>query len=336
MNRSVFWIALCIATAPLTAQGQAPKWYSDLDSAYPAAKYMAAVGTGDTRRDAESDAAAGLSRQFSVDIHAEQLSEKRFIDLTKGDKTYSASSDSLSSSVQATSNQAFVNLAFSDPYVDKKGLVSIVAYLDRQKTADLYRTMINRDLTKAGQFSDRANGADDTLRSFALLDAAKQIGLHAELLLGQLRIIQPGMAKLLEDDVNFDAVDRARDALSKKLTFKLAIDGDSDGKIGSIVQKTLADQSLSASADGTMTIKGTWLVEPVTVTTQYKSVHWVINLSLLNEKGVAVATVYKESRENAVTNEAAVALAYREVGKRITNDLAASFTDYLTSVAVGK
>ena len=258
MRRGMFWVWLCLGAAPLIAQNQEPKWYSDLAAAYPSAKYLAAVGTGDTRRDAEADASAGLSRQFSVEIHAEALSQKRYLDLTKGDKTTSESSDSLDTKVQAKSDQVFLNLAFSDPYVDRKGTTSVVAYLDRQKTAELYRTRIDGDSVKMGQFLDRAKAADDTLRSFALIDAAKQVGLHAQLLLSQLQIIQPSVAKTLEADVDLDPIDRARDEISKKMTFTVAIAGDTDGTIAGDVKTALSDQSLTASAKGLMSVSGTW------------------------------------------------------------------------------
>ena len=45
-----------------------PAWILNPQSTYPAAQYLSAVGEGDSRRAAENNAAAGLSRIFESQI----------------------------------------------------------------------------------------------------------------------------------------------------------------------------------------------------------------------------------------------------------------------------
>ncbi len=100
-----------------------------------------------------------------------------------------------------------------------------------------------------------------------------------------------------------------------------------------MVREALASQSLSNREMGGLVVRGNWTLEPVAVNPKYKSVRWTINLSLMDERGTAVASVFKESRENGVGETEARAFAYREVEKRLGADLIKSLQDYLTRVA---
>ena len=311
-----------------------PGWMDELEASFPSSKYLAAVGSGATRRDADSDAAGALARQFSVHVQVDSEAQQRYADIVKGDSTYSESERSISQTVGTQAKEQFVNLRFSDPYTDTMGTVHTVAYIERAPTATIYRTLIGKDLDKAARLRGRASAAEGALQRFALYDASYQVGLNARRLISQLRIIHNPSSVLLESDVDQAVtVSRERDVEANKLAYRLEIEGDEDGKIAGIVRNALASQSLSSRADGELAVRGTWSLEPVQVNPKYKSVRWTVNLSLLDEKGTAVATVFKEARENGVGEAEARAFAYREAEKRLGADLTKSLQDYLTRVA---
>lgn len=319
-------------TAP-QAKAKAPSWMGELETAYPEADYLAAVGSGDTRRDAESDAMAALARQFTVKVKVDSVAQQKYAELVKDDKTYTESERRISQSVGTQASEQFVNLKFSDPYVDASGSTHIVAYLERKPTANLYRTLIQKDLDKVESFQSRAGGDVGAIQRFAYLDAAYQISLNADRMIAQLRIIHSPSAALVEDDQRTRKVAEERDQAAGALAYRMNISGDEDGKISGIVKTVLSSLSLSNRETGALAVTGSWKVEPVTVNPSYKSVRWTINLSLQDEKGTAIATVFKESRENGIGETEARALAYREVEKRLNKDLPQAIQDYLTRVA---
>lgn len=315
-------------------KGKVPAWMDELSSSFPESKYLAAVGSGDTRRNAESDAAGALASQFTVHVQVDTVAQQRYAELVKGDSSYNESERTISQSVGTQASEQFVNLRYTDPYVDASGQTHTVAYIERSPTAAIYRTLIGKDLDKASRLRSRAGAAEGALQRFALYDASYQVSLNAKRLLAQLRIIHGPSAVLLESDVD-EAVQVAglRDAEANKLAYRLEIAGDEDGKIAGIVRTSLAGMSLSSRDDGGLAVKGTWSLEDVVVNPKYKSVRWTINLSVLDEKGTAIATVFKEARENGIGEAEARSFAYREAEKRLSADLPQGIRNYLTRVA---
>jgi hypothetical protein len=310
--------------------GKAPDWMFDLNSSYPKDKYLAAVGSGDTRRDAESDAAGALSRIFNVNVKSDSVATQRYEQIVKNDKSSVGSDMASSQTVGMQANESLVNMRFSDPYVDSAGLAHIVAYLERESTAAIYRAAIGKDSGRADGFCQRAASATGGLEAFALYDAAYQVGLNAERMIEQLRIIHAPSAKLLESAVDLQKIAASRDAVAAKLSYKLSVEGDGDGKIAGFVREILSSQSLSFKADGALAVRGSWATEPIQVNPKYKSVRWTINVALYDEGGTAIANAVKESRETALTESDAVALAYREARKFLSKALTDSLQDYLT------
>lgn len=55
-----------------------PEWYLNPQSVYPNEVFLTAVGTGDTRRDAEQQALAGLSQIFEAQVQVDARTSERY------------------------------------------------------------------------------------------------------------------------------------------------------------------------------------------------------------------------------------------------------------------
>jgi hypothetical protein len=318
----------CVTAAPA-----APPWMLDLKQSYPESKYLAAVGSGDSRRDAESDASGSLALIFKATVKIDSNAQRRYMQIVSENKTLSQNETSIAQNVDLQSNAQFLNLRFSDPYTDPKGKVSVVAYLERDPTAALYRTIIQKNIDLTDKLSARAEQEKGILYKFALLDSAVQVSLHSDLLLGQLQIISAPAAKLLAMQVDSADLAAKRDDAAKNITYKLSIDGDEDGKIGAIVDGALSGLKLARQSDGALAITGSWATEPVAVNPTFKSLHWSLKLALSDESGTAIATYFKEYRENAISDEQAKAFAFRSVDKMVRADFVKAITDYMTRIS---
>jgi hypothetical protein len=293
------------------------------------------VGSGDSRRGAEDDAAGALARLFTVNVKVDALSQKRYAELVKSDTTYTESEIAISQTVGTQANEQFVNLRFSDPYTDERGVTHVVAYLEREPTAAIYRTLIQKDLAKIEDFKSRGGARKEVLQRYAFYDAARSVGLNAERLIAQLRIIHPAAARLMEAQFDMTHVNEAIDREAAKMTYLVAITGDNDGRIGGLVRKCMDSLSLSFHQRGPLMVKGSWNIEPVTLNPQFKSVRWTADFSLYDEAGRAIATFVKQTRENAISDAEARGFAYREAEKAISRDFAGSIRAYLTRVVTG-
>ena len=334
---AILALAAC-GSSPSTGAGSeknAPKWMTDMEADYPDAKFLTAVGSGSSRRAAEDDATGSLARQFTVKVKVDAVAQKRYAEIVKGDKSYTESEKTISQSVGTQANEQFVNLRFSDPYTDSRGTTHIVAYIEREPTAAIYRTLIQKDLAKVDDFMDRAKGMRGTIQRYAFYDGAYNVGLNAERMIGQLRIIHANTARMMESHLDLKKVTTARDAEANKMTYNVAITGDSDQRVAGIVRKSLEGMSLSYQDRGLLMVKGSWKVVPVTVNPQFKSVQWTADMSLYDETGAAIATFAKQSRENAINETQATTLAYRELEKNLNKDFIGSIQGYLTRIVTG-
>jgi len=307
-----------------------PAWLTDLNSVYPDSTYLAAQGSGDTRKDAEADAADALSRIFNVKVTVNSTAQKRYMEIASQNKTLSESETSIVQNVGMQSDSQFTNLRYSDAYTDKKGKVYIVAYLDRAKTAEIYRSILKKDIELATALKERAENEDGILQKFSLLDSAVQVSMNSDRMLGQLQIIHAPTYKLYASEVDTAGLTALRDAAAKKVTCSVKIEGDPTGKIASIVRKALSGLKISVKSSGPLEVSGTWTMEPVQVNPRFKSVRWTLSLAFADENGAEVASYFKEYRENAITEAEAQAFAYRSVEKMIAEGFIQSITDYMT------
>jgi hypothetical protein len=337
---AAFLFAACGTSSPsvsssTTSSSSPPEWMSDLKAGYPEDRYLASVGTGDTRRSAEDDASGALARLFNVNVKMDAVSQQRYAELVKDDKAYSESEKTMTRTVGTQANEQFVNLRFSDPYTDGRGTTHVVAYIEREPTAALYRSLIQKDLAKIEDFSARAAAMSGAFQRYAFYDAAYNVGLNSERLLGQLRIIHPATARFFESRLDLKQIAAARDSEAGKMTYTINITGDSDKRLEAIIRKTLETMALSYQDRGMLTVKGSWSLQPVTVNPQFKSVQWTADIALYDESGTAIATYAKQSRENGISEIQASNIAYREIEKNLNKDFLQGIQNYLTRIVTG-
>ncbi|MCL2706096.1 MAG: LPP20 family lipoprotein [Spirochaetaceae bacterium] len=325
----------CSTTGSKTKE-KAPNWMTNIEADFPNAKYLAAVGSGDSRRRAQEDASAFLAQQFTVNVKVDTVAQQKYAELVKDDKNYKESEIILNHTIGTQANEEFINLRFSDPYTDNSGTTHIVAYIEREPTAFIYREIIRKDLAKAEDFYSRASSVTGSFKRYAFYDAAYAIGLNAEKMIEQLRIIHMPSAAILGLDLNNKKIIEARDKEAEKLSYHISITGDKEGKIAAIIRDTMREQAISYNPNGKMGVKGTWALSPVSLNPSFKSVIWTADISLFDETGTVIATFYKEARENGITEDQAETFAYRELQKHLSQDLINNIQAYLTRIAIGK
>lgn len=326
-----------VVAAPAVKAGKAPNWYLSLESEYPDKDYMAAVGSSSSRRAAEEIARGELAKRFSVKVTMTSQAEQRYRDVVKGSESYSESERSIMERVDSSAEQTLVDIKFSEPFDDGRGTVHIVAFLNRNEATGQYRNMIDRDLKTIDAMVGRADSSPTKIRSLAMIDTALQVSSHADVLIAQLDLINRAAGKLYAGKTVTQDLLKKRDELASNISVGIFIDGDTEGKITAIAGKVLEELKFTTAPSAPMLLNGSIKLDPNAARrADRKGVRWTLTLSLIDETGASLATIFKEQLEEGISDREVQAFAIKQIEKLVQKDLAKSISNYMTNVALGK
>jgi hypothetical protein len=331
-------LAFCVSAPPAQAQDKAigadaPQWMFDLNAAYPDADFLAVIGEGDSRREAELDAAGALSKIFVSKIDVETTAVMRYRELEKNGSGDAVTERKLDKRVTVASAQDLINLQFSDLYTDKLGLVHIVGYLNRKETAKIYRQKIAQNGERVTGFLKNLDEAEDTIHRYAYIDAAVLFAKANELLLEQLTIIYPIARKTVELPYDMNQLAKRYADVAGKMIFTVKVQNDSDAKIAKITGYLLSQKGFTVSKGAAaLSLDGEVLIEDTKMNNKYANVRWTLDLEMKDEKDHVIITYHKNQRESAVSRPEAVARSYREMEKQIKDEFLGQFEQYLNGL----
>jgi len=314
--------------------GSAPKWMARLNDVYPEADYLAVVGEGDTRRDAESDATGALVRIFGSNIKVESEAVVRYHEMEKDSGGSYELEKSASKQVDVLAQHKLYNMQYSDPYIDNEGRVHVVGYLDRKKTAKIYKDKIDKNSESIAAFQRNAVKSERLITKFAFIDAAVIFAKNNELLLDQLNIIYSPVRKLVSLPYKLDELNTLYSQIAEKMVFDITITNDMEGKIGNLVAGLLSEKGFSVRKGGVLKVTGDVKLEPLKLKNKYKNIRWYLNLQMKDESGKAIVSYNKNQRESGVSQSAAKARAYIEMEKQIKKAFFKEFIKYLDSLVL--
>ena len=150
-----------------TKGGPPPAWLLNPYNLYSEAEYLAVIGEGDTRRDAESSAAGSLSRIFETNVQVDSVAIQRYNEIAKDGGYQIENEKSITETVSLQSQQTLINVQYGDTYLNDTGRYYIIAYINRNLTAQIYREKINKNSEAVMNFLNSSNEASGILRKFA-------------------------------------------------------------------------------------------------------------------------------------------------------------------------
>ena len=314
---SILAFGLQMAAPPAGAQNEVPSWVSNPHAKYPDAEYLVAVGSGDTRRDAEESAASNLSMIFESSIKAENTLVERYKELSSAAGESLEKQSESGKNITITSNQTLFNIQYGESYTDDKGRTFVVAYLERSPTAEIYMTKINANAEQIRYYIDRSGSSATVPLKYAYLDAAAVVGKINKSLCDQLAIILPGENGKLSLDYDNDTLMSDWAAMAKKMVFSVSVEGDAGVKAAGFIKKSLSAQGFVVGHDPVLSLKGEASTEDVVLDSPQKFVRWTYMIELLDDAGATLATFTENGREGHVTEKEARARAYRTMGAKL-------------------
>lgn len=313
-----------------------PEWYLNPQSVYPDDVYLSAVGTGDSRRDAEQQAMASLSQIFESEIRVDSRTQERYRELATAEGNLSESEVQLAQSTNIRSNQTLLNVQYGEAAVDDMGRVHAIAYIERVPTAQVYRNLIQKNADQVASFLEQSRSSGSVIRRYAFLSAAGVIASGNEVLINQLDIIQPGFSQTVPLTYDYDRILQERVDLASEMRVSIAIEGDEGGRITDVIREALSEERFPVGSQSpTIEITGRVNLSPLELSGDFKSVSWVLTLDMSGPDGSSLVTYNNEDRASGVTLDSARAFAYQDMEEAVADDFVGAMRRYFDGVVLG-
>jgi hypothetical protein len=310
----------CASQKPAAAvsKNAKPKWVDNREAVYPDSQFLSAVGDGDTRSSAESSASANLSRIFESQIKSTFTDTQRYSEISTAKGTAVQNYQSAEAVTQIGSSQTLINVKFTDPYTDPNGRVSVLAYMNRFETANIYRERIDSSSGRAADFIRAAKAVSDPVEKYAYLDAASVLDSGIKYMREQLQIISQPVNRSISLAYEPAELTALKTDAGKQMIFSVKLDGDKDGKVTVLINSILGENGFSSGPNPLITINGEVKIEKLDMANGLENLRWYVNLKVTDRSGKVLTTISQNQRESAKTASQAEAVAYKQI-ERILN-----------------
>ncbi len=333
---AVTLIAGCTSSPASSRGGGMPAWYLDPGSVYPDQTYLAAVGSGGTRRAAEEQAFASLASIFEVDIAVDQEIQERYQEIVSTGGSFSDEEIRFTQTTNLRAAQTLLNVQLGEAAVDSLGRVYIIAYLERMPTGRIYQELIEKNGRQISSLINRADGNDDLIQQYALTSAAAVIAASNEVLIQQLRIIAPMLSQVTMLPYDYADIQDQLVRLSGAMRTAVTILDDPDQRVAALVRQGLTAERFPVTEnDAVLFITGSLSLEPIQLNQDFETVRWVLTLAMASADGRELVRLNRQGRSSGITEEAAISMAYRDVDELIQRSFIGEMRRYLDRLVTG-
>lgn len=172
-----------------------PAWADNPRNHYNEQQYLMAVGSGNTLDEATSDAFAGLSRIFQMDIDATEELNDEFIETTRNNSEFiSEGTSQLLNTVKIGTRQELMNTTILESEVGSDGTYYALAGMDRMDSGRIYNQEISNNVFKIEELEANSDKETNVLQKLILLKKARVLAGVNENLSKQYNIIRGGVS----------------------------------------------------------------------------------------------------------------------------------------------
>ncbi|MCD4829106.1 MAG: LPP20 family lipoprotein [Candidatus Cloacimonetes bacterium] len=311
-----------------------PGWLNDPKSLYPDNIYLSAIGEGDTRRQAEADAAASLARIFETRVETQSTFEEHYYELVVGDQADAVTTTNQQQDITLSSQQTLLNVQYGESHTDNLGRTHIIGYIDRMRTGQVYEEKIDRGAGKVRNFLRKGRQSEDLLAAYAYISAALVISDHNETLMEQLAIISPTMHEFIELGYRHEEILAERRETGQQIGIDVRVTGDSEGKVEAVLRELLSQRGFALRQNGLLRVNAEVRFEDVDLNQPDKAfVRWHLTVNVERAAGESLVSYYEKQREGSINRSQAVAFSYREMEKKLRNNFMKQFMGYLAGLA---
>ncbi len=258
-NTIVIILVMVIISACATASQKAdapPEWLNNPYATYPEQLYLASIGSGDSRAQAERNAAAKLAQIFETSVSVDETHRQRYKEITGSELMSFEDEFSMDRSVRLEAEQTLINITYADSYRDNMGKVHVLAYIHRMRTADIYENKIAENADKVNQLIAQSNNSGNQLIKYAAMNAAQAVANSNQILIDQLSIISPDSKEFLNLNYNMNSINQRVGELARDITFEIEIENDDNNQISILLSDMLNELGFMITTHGMLLIDG--------------------------------------------------------------------------------
>jgi len=324
------------APVQATRGGTRPNWISNPYTAYPRDRYLAAVGTGADRTEAEKRAFAALVAFFGQSIRTDLTVATMYSEaVSNGIITVSENTQVRDTIVTAASLDTLIGAEIGNVWEDRRGTIYALAYLDRRRTAAVYTEIILMNQRNIDNLITMSAAEKNTFDGYARYKLAALIaGMNEE---------YAGIVRLSEDsNVSFNISNMSNDALSleasnivKNISVGFRVSGDNNNRVRDAFAKVLSGEGLRTQGSNTpyvldVSVNMSEITYPGNT---FKFCGYTISANLIERSTGSVLLPFSVSgREGHSTYEAAQTRVLAVMEKTIDESYPVLFREYLAAL----
>lgn len=308
---------MCLLAALLSGcstPNRIPAWVENPKTVYPEARYLSAVGEGDTRRAAENAAAANLSRIFEAHIE----SDERVLDQIHEDRKSIDRTTDFTSDISILSSQKLHNLRHAETWRNDQGRYYAIAYLDRPETAVIYRDRIGELVSQTEFFINTARKTDGILKKYGLLRSALRLAAESDRLIQQLKVIHAPSAAGFIPEYPVRQIETTLADTARQIKVQIRIDGDMADRMRQIAEQLITRYGFVIGEPAVLNLNGQISIQPTGETAHgLVFVRYELDLRLSDLNDNVILALNEKGREAHKTMEQARVRAVRTIENRV-------------------
>jgi hypothetical protein len=301
---------------------------------YDSRRYVAAVGFGPLREQAERNALASLTAVFGQSIQAEMKSVAVYSEAVKSGAIKVSEDVSVQQAISTSAEMdSLLGAEIADVWYDGGSVYYAAAVMEKEKTAVLYADLIRTNLRIITDLTTMSAGEKNSLNGYSRYQLAAAIAdasrLYANVLtyVGNTTDINPGTMKK-GDEYRLEAA-----GIVRNIPIGVTVSGDRSDRIKNAFTRALGKAGFRTGGAGQRyVLEANLALAPTDLPAQSnKFVRFTVDANLTDTaEGNSVLLPFNVSgREGHVNIPEAENRALTEAAKRIEEDYAPVLLDYL-------
>lgn len=306
-----------------------PDWVLNPDLKYSSARYLTAVGTGDTLRAAEGQAFNRLAGRFKTRVQASERVSDATAETFGSSRSFDKTSEYLSD-IQLETDATLLNVETLEQHRDATGHVYALIALNRLETANVYEQKIADNARRIVHLTPPDS---DKLVVYARARQALILGLKNQQLVDQLAIIHGGSDAVMNRSYSLANLHVRVAESTRAIRFNVHMRGDLAESFGRQVASVMTQRGFSENAVGHLQIFGSVTIQDMEfLRKDLSTVRYCLVLNLQDAQGKTVISLQKEGRESHLSKEEVHRRVERTVNQLITQELNARLNALLSSM----
>ncbi len=322
-------MSLLVSVSSCSAQSSSDVYLS-LEKDYPESRYLAAVGEGDTRRDAEKNASAKLALIFESRIDVSQSLNEYYEEFSNDETSTLKYESKTNKRTNVQSNQKLLNVKYGKHGVDEVGNNFVVAYINRSETASIYDEMIENNNASILALKKSAESSNIKINKYAALNSASGKMNENIALMKQLAIISPYNPDFSDKISTYETIYRMKGEVASSIKF--VISNESDKDVVNTLKSLLTSKGFKIAESGDFLITSSIKYEEIDLGRKEMFYGWFVNVEMKNAQHEVIFNFEKSGREGGITKSAVYSRAKFSANKSLKKNFVMGFEQYLNSL----